>query len=325
MRRNYIYIVLVLFVFGSCSKDLGNYVYTEINTYTVSGINTGTGISRNYDVLMGQTLTISPILESKFEDANPDLSYYWIVEGDTVSKERDLDYFIELPIKIHQSKFVLVDNKTKMQYTTVFALNVTSPFGRGYFFLAEDEEHNTILSFKAVQDSVKTIVNTDNLDDRKFGKYPQNMAGVKRFKSGPNDYRWEVFILSKEGQYPGLFADLTSYSPLRYFTKDAFMGTSGTEFEFNPTHVALRSTNVTYFINKGRIAFFDGSNLYRPSQLFDNSSVNSSTPRLFVAMYDEASSQPNKGSILVYDVNTKTIIHQFEHVTGKIVDIFLGE
>ncbi len=269
MRINYI-LIFILLVISSCSKDLGNYNYKEINTYSVSGINTGAGISRNYDVLLGQTLKISPVIEDKFKENNPDLSYYWIVEKDTISRDRDLNYSINLPIKVYQGKFVLTDNKTGMNYITVFALNVTSPFGRGYFFLAEDDEHNTILSFKAVPDDSKNIVSTDNMDGIKFGKYPKNMAGVKAFRSGPQDYSWRVFLVSGEGEYPVLFADLTAYKPIKYFTRDAFMGTWGSEFQFSPSHVSLKSQGVTYFINNGRIAFFDNSNLYRPSLLFDN-------------------------------------------------------
>lgn len=507
MKRSYI-VLFVLIVLSSCSKDLGNYNYTEINTYEVTGINTGAGISRNYDVLMGQTLKISPVIEDKWGDKNADLSYYWIVENDTISKEKNLEFKIDLPIKVYQGKFVLVDNKTEMNYITVFALNVTSPFGRGYFFLAEDQEHNTILSFKAVPDEANQIVNTDNMGGIKFGKYPKNMAGVKAYRSGPQDYSWRVFLVSGEGEYPVLYADLTAYAPIKYFTKDAFMGTWGNEFQFNPSHVALRSQGVTYFINNGRVAFFDNSNLYRPSQLFDNTpdyklddiligdmnrfngarsligfdlissrfkvitrysksdpekgivynaslldrmvdvpapegataghkvlgaasfyvpatgyltskvitvkgnslnlitldipyskgtpflpsfnmlnsqsvpgvdanskmtvfedmggyayvsagnkivranfvdgnfteflsvpselgeitglkyqtnSVNSTTPRLFVTTYDKNAAAENKGSILVYDVNTRTVIHKFKYVTGKVVDIFLAE
>lgn len=507
MRRNYIF-VFILFVMASCSKDLGNYEYKGINTYTVTGINTGPGIERNYDVLMGQTLKITPQIEDKFKDNSPDLSYYWILEKDTISKERNLDYIIDIPIKVYQGKFVLVDNKTGMNYITVFALNVTSPFGRGYFFLAEDEKHNTILSFKAVGDDSKDIVTTDNMRGIPFGKYPKNMAGVKAYRSGPQDYSWRVFLVSGEGQYPVLFADLTSYSPIKYFTKESFMGTWGNEFQFKPSHVSLKSAGVTYFINNGRVALFDNSNMYRPSQLFDGTpdyklddmligdinrfngarsligfdlissrfkvvtrypqsdpvkgivynsnildrmvdipapegitdghkvlgsasfyipatgyltskvvtvkgsnlnlisfdvpysagtpflpamrilntqnvpgvtadskmtvfenmggyayvsagnkimrsnfvdgtfvefvsvpsefgeitalkyqinSVNSATPRLFISTYDKNSTSENKGSILIYDVDTRTVIHQFKHVTGKVIDIFLAE
>lgn len=507
MSKNYLFIFL-LFVMCSCSKDLGNYDYKEINTYTVTGINTGAGIERNYNVLMGEMLKITPEIEDKFQDSSPDLSYYWILENDTISEERNLEYLIDMPIKVYHGKYVLVDNKTGMNYTTVFALNVTSPFGRGYFFLAEDEEHRTILSFKAVGDNVENIVTTDNMGGIPFGKYPKNMAGVKAYRSGPQDYSWRVFLVSGEGQYPVLFADLTSYSPIKYFTRDAFMGTWGNEYVFNPSHVALKSQGVTYFINDGHVAFFDNSNLYRPSQLFDGTpdyqlddvligdvnrfngarsligfdlissrfkvitrynqsdpekgivynsnildrmedipapegitdghkvlgsasfyvaatgyltskvvtvkgselnlisfdvpysagspflpqldllhtqqvegvnanskmtvfenmggyayvsagnkivranfvdgnfmefitipsdlgtitslkyqvnSINSATPRLFISTYDKNATGDNKGSILVYDVDTRTLIHQFKHVTGKVVDIFLAE
>lgn len=262
--------MILMAFFGSCSKDLGNYDYTEVNTYSIKDIKTGTGITRNYDVVMGQELLIKPTIESLRQDDNPDLSYMWIIENDTVSRAKDLELTIELPIALHQAQFVLTDNKTKLQYKIGFAVNVTSPFGRGYFFLNEDSENNTILSFKAVSDDNNFIINTDNIKGVKFGKFPSVMNGIKKYKSGPNDYKWDVFIVSKQGDYPVVLADLTQYAPLRSFNKNSYMGSWGTEYEFNPTHVDLRSSGRSFFISNGRIAFFDDYNLFRHSLLFDN-------------------------------------------------------
>lgn len=268
-NRSIIYLVLA-YLFVSCSKDVGNYDYVDVNVYEVSGIRTGSGVSRNYDVVMGQTLSIQPVIESSLGTDESDLSYKWVVENDTVSEERNLEYLVNLPIALHQAKFVLLDNRTGIEYSVGFAINVTSPFGRGYFFLNEDEVGNSWLSFKAVSDEELAVVNTDNINDVKFGKYPMKMNGVKKYKSGPNDYSWEVYVLSKEGEYSTILANLTSYTPLKFFGKNSYVGTWAQEYEFNPTHVDLRSAGRTYFITDGKIAFFDDNNLYRHSQLYDN-------------------------------------------------------
>lgn len=269
MKKNILYISSLL-IFFSCSKDLGNYNYNELPSYTVSEIKTGAGVSRNYDIVLGETLEITPVIESSSASNKEDLSFCWIVENDTVSQERDLKIVVDLPIALHQAQFVLTDNNTGLQYKTGFAINVTSPFGRGYFFLNQDEDNNTLLGFKAVSDAKNLVSNTDELKGRKFGKYPLNMNGVKKFKTGPTDYRWEVFVLSKESDYPVVYADLTTYAPIRYFDENSYLGNWSTEFNFKPTYVDLRAAGVTYFINDGRIAFFDNNNLYRHSLLFDN-------------------------------------------------------
>lgn len=499
-------LIAVLLVITSCSKDMGNYDYTEVNTYEISEIRTGSGISRNYDAVLGQLLKIEPVIESADSTVKDNLSYWWIIEKDTVSTERNLNYEVNLPIGVHQSQFVMMDNHTGLTYKVGFAVNVTSPFGRGYFFLNEDEEHNTVLGFKGVSDEDTVFVNTYEIDGVRFGKYPMTMNGVKKYKTGPNDYSWQVYLVSKEGEFPVIFADLTSYSPLKFFDQSAYMGVWGSEYEFKPTHVDLRSSGVTYFISNGRISFFDDFNLYRHSLLFDNTpdyelediiigdinrlsgirsligfdkisskfkiispypesnpdkgivynnslldrvldiesedglfdghkiagaysayigstgllnskvfsikgntihlsefnsryeapyvpelnylgsetieglneessitifedvagdayvaagnkvfkssittigfgeflniddsfgvitalkyqatSINSNQPRLFIATYDENSSEELKGSILIYDVNTKKVIHEFKNVTNKVVEIFLGE
>src|SRR5699024_3887435 len=58
---------------------------------------------------------------------------------------------------------------------------------------------------------------------------------------------------------------------------------------------------------------------------YQATSINSNQPRLFIATYDENSSEELKGSILIYDVNTKKVIHEFKNVTNKVVEVFLGE
>lgn len=268
--KNFYLLLIIVFSLISCSKDLGSYDYSEVNTYEISGINTGTGISRNYNVVMGQKVTIEPVIESSMEGVSDNLSYLWIVEKDTVSKERDFNYEVTLPIGLYQSQFVLIDNNTGLSYGVGFALNVTSPFGRGYFFLNQDEENNTVLSFKGVSDEDTVVVSSYEIDGVSFGKFPKTMSGVKKYKSGPNDYSWQVYIVSEEGEYPVIFADLTSYSALKFFNKNSYMGTWGSEYEFNPTHVDLRSSGRTYFISNGKVSFFDDYNLYRHSLLFDN-------------------------------------------------------
>lgn len=263
-------LALALLIGAGCSKDLGNYEYTEVNTYSISDIRTGLSVARNYNVVMGQHLRIEPTIESAQEDSNPDLSYLWIIEKDTVSRERVLNYQVDLPIALHQAQFVLIDNKTGLRNAVPFGISVTSPYGRGYFFLNQDEQNNTILSFKAVSDTNNIVVNTDNIGGTKFGQFPLKMAGVQRFRTGPTDYSWEVYVVSKESENPVVLADLTRYEPLRFFKQDGYMGTWGNQFQFNPTHVELRSSGKTFFISNGKVALFDGSNLYRQGLLFDN-------------------------------------------------------
>ena len=271
MKRHIIkYILFATIGLASCSKDIGNYDYSEVNTYTISDIKTGAGVGRNYDVVLGQSLSIKPTIVSADSTLKDNLSYLWIVEKDTISKEKDLNYRVDLPIGLHQGQFVLLDNNTGLKKHVGFAINVTSPFGRGYFFLNEDEEGNTFLGFKAVSDTNNHVANTDNIKENKFGRYPKKLAGVKKYKSGPTDYRWEVYVLSKEGKNPVVLADLTSYSPLRFFEKDGYMGNWGVEYEFNPTYVDIRSASNTYFISNGKVAFYDDYNLYRHGLLFDN-------------------------------------------------------
>src|SRR5699024_12554187 len=83
---------------------------------------------------------------------------------------------------------------------------------------------STVLGFKGVSDEDTVFVNTYEIDGVRFGKYPMTMNGVKKYKTGPNDYSWQVYLVSKEGEFPVIFADLTSYSPLKFFDQSAYMG-----------------------------------------------------------------------------------------------------
>ncbi len=302
MKKQLIIYLILIAILASCSKDLGNYDYIKVNSYTIIDIKTGEGSNKNYDVLFGQQLKIEPRINSLFEDSNPNISYLWIIEKDTVSKNKNLDLTIDLPIALYQAQFVLIDHNTGLQYKKAFAVNVTSPYGRGYFFLNEDDNHNTILSFKAVSDDLNFITNSDNINGTKFGKYPLRMNGVRKYNSGPDDYRWEVYILSKEGQYSVVLADLTRYAPVRFFDKNSYMGSWGNEYEFNPSHVDLKGIGRTYFISNGRIAFYDENNLFRHSLLFDNTA----DYRLDDALIGDANRFSGIRSLIGFDLLSST-------------------
>lgn len=132
---------LYLLLVASCSKDLGNYDYHDINELAISGI------ASSYSVMTGiDTLHIEPQIAA----TEPDLSdaryhYFWILRGsnqfvDTVSTARMLDYPIDLAPETFTLHFRAVDKQTGVAWWINSDLIVGTPYSRGLLLIGEDEQ-----------------------------------------------------------------------------------------------------------------------------------------------------------------------------------------
>ncbi|WP_257666828.1 PKD-like family lipoprotein [Parapedobacter tibetensis] len=137
------------FIFGlsallltvSCSKDLGNYDYHDINELAI------TGVESTYSVLTGvDTLHIEPeIAATEADQPDERYDYFWILRGsnqfvDTVGTERALDYPIDLAPETFTLHFRTVDKQTGVAWWTNSDLVVGTPYSRGLLLIGENEQ-----------------------------------------------------------------------------------------------------------------------------------------------------------------------------------------
>ena len=144
---------LIAFVFYSCSKDLGNYDYTDANVITITTdmaavdpavvINNDSIIvkqndSLKLDILITQTIPVS------------DLSYQWLITQTDpslgnpaqyiVGTEKQLRTKIILTPKLYRLVVRATDNKTGVSFYKFYSLNVdTSPWGGEGWLVLQDQ------------------------------------------------------------------------------------------------------------------------------------------------------------------------------------------
>lgn len=137
----YTLIFLGLIVFNSCTKDLGNYEYTDVNILSISGIQSSYSVRTNVD-----TLRINPVLKATMDEGDTTrYEYLWILQNidklnDTISTSRNLVFPVFLAPINHMLLYRVLDKKTGIVSAASSSIAVGTPFSRGLLIMGEDEE-----------------------------------------------------------------------------------------------------------------------------------------------------------------------------------------
>jgi len=147
MKNKYLYIILIAGILSSCFKDKGNYVYTEHEEITV------TGIAASYDkISLVDRITIDPSISSNKPGA--EFKYWWgiyetSVQGavpkvDTIARTKAIDYLVTQPAKGWVLVFGAKNIKTGYTKIVTSSINVITQFTRGWY-VAKTEAGKTDL------------------------------------------------------------------------------------------------------------------------------------------------------------------------------------
>jgi hypothetical protein len=138
-------IILLLCLF-SCVDDNGNYTYEDVNGMYPAKI--VSGIEQNYEIMVGDTLVITPEFsdDAKIDESN--YEYLWFnLKRDTLGHERKLVYPVHLKSGGYTLYFRIKDKqKGTMKYYSSY-LRVTTEFSQGWFLTKELENGVTDLDF----------------------------------------------------------------------------------------------------------------------------------------------------------------------------------
>ncbi len=151
MKRIYFILSVFAFLFCSCYDDEGNYDYRDINEVKISGFPESEVIKfKDAD-----TLKIEPLVEGTLAgNGEADYEYTWTavlqkgIGEDTkaveIGKEKNLNYFVELPIGKYFIYLNVLDRATNVTWRQKFDLNVSIATSTGWIVLC-DEAGNTRL------------------------------------------------------------------------------------------------------------------------------------------------------------------------------------
>lgn len=145
MKKYFIYTVYIIFLqlcLYSCSKDLGNYDYQDINELTEIG-----GIEASYNALTGQPIQIIPELKfTKDPTVTEDnYLYEWLSLDDAISIEvgrrrlistsRNLDTILNLPASNYTFYYRVTEKSTGIQWRKSFKVHITTDIRNGWLVL----------------------------------------------------------------------------------------------------------------------------------------------------------------------------------------------
>lgn len=214
MKTKYIITVCLIgltLLSQACFDDEGNYTYSDTNEITITGIKEEYGGLGNVD-----NLTITPVVTSSADGIikgdNPDYSFKYraaIKDPDPKDNKqifvldssftKDISVFMDILPRKYNCWFTVCDNRTGVETTFPFKLNIASANSEGWMVLCnEGEENHVRLDMITVISADREVRVFDLLTSR-------GLPDIKNAYSigwDPNTSTGDdIFIFSKDGGY----------------------------------------------------------------------------------------------------------------------------
>ncbi len=183
MKNKYLYIILIAGVLSSCFKDNGNYVYTEHEEITV------TGIADSYNkISLVDKITIDPVVTSSKPGA--EFTYWWgiyetnvqgaVPKVDTIARSKAIDYLVVQPAKGWVLVFGAKNIKTGYTKIVTSSINVITQFTRGWY-VAKSENGKTDLDLYLTPSNFVPDGKIENVFSLSNGRKLEGKAHTLRF------------------------------------------------------------------------------------------------------------------------------------------------
>lgn len=176
--KNTVYTLLsvCIFLFYSCYEDKGNYDYGDINEVKIIGLPDKMETRfKNAD-----TLKIEPTVENTISGGNAGYEYTWTAvkpdgsgENDqpvVIGREKNLNYFIELPIGRYYIYLNVLDKDTGVSWRGHFDLNVITATTSGWLVLCDNEGNTRLDMISQAGDNefmLRDILKNYNMPNKK--------------------------------------------------------------------------------------------------------------------------------------------------------------
>ena len=260
MKRYIEFVILgISMLFLGCAEDKGNYDYTPINELTISGI------PQDTSVVHLEVLKIKPVFTRSLFASEEHLEYSWKIEGKEIATTRDLEYEVspEWQIKKHDCLYTVTDTETEMKYFQVFNISVGSSFSWGYYFLCEELDGSTVLSYFSSKEGTTECLHTKQCGDYVFGKYPKAMIDKFGYINSLKDYYYTMYIITSEGENSVIVTDNAAFMPTSLINNSSLIYQGE---NFMPTEGIGMLTGDVCFLSNGKLMKYASGLLYRPAK-----------------------------------------------------------
>jgi len=193
----YIPALLAILIIGSCSKDLGNYDYHDINELKILSVNSEYLMRTGID-----TLRIKPVINATMDEADTGrYRYRWVLKtgsltSDTLSRTKDLVYPVKLTPVPYDLFFRVLDKKTGVTWVANTKIVVSTPYSRGLLVMGEDETgaaEAEMLSMLSDTVHIKNILSKSGL--------PRLTGPISLFHTSGTDAYSKMWAMTRSGSY----------------------------------------------------------------------------------------------------------------------------
>lgn len=252
-------VFLIVMLWGSCAKDLGNYDYQEINEVTITGID---GEYRS--IFNRDTLRINPAIQFSNEEDNKRYQYRWIVRKalsfeDTIGRTRSLEYPVTVPPDNYKLIFQITDMESDLVWEKSATYVVGTLLSRGILLMGETEEgfaEVDLISMATDTTVIRGLLTSSGLPRLTGGIAVQHTGGLIPAES-------KLWVFTKDGSY---FVDRSSFagSTANNFAKLTYTNLPISPQGMHPVLLAPQINNITGTIGEGfaRLMVTSDGNIY---------------------------------------------------------------
>lgn len=252
--KNIVLMITSLLFFSSCYSDKGNYDYTELSGIKVSRI------EAQYRVALLSLLPIEP--KMTLEDKNQTFEYLWycfdkgystvIPVVDTLSREKDLKWIVNLKPAVYELVFCYTDTKNNITRYVRSEMIVESSYSRGWYLL-KNKSGATDIDFHS-DGYANTDLLTKSLGAPLPGK-PSSLGFIDKFAF------LDTKLNQMEKDNPALVICSEEEMKVVRVTDISLMSSfEGMFFSDAPTKAPgkwFASSDEFYFINNGKLESYD--------------------------------------------------------------------
>lgn len=232
-KIKYMMAVVAMIIVASCSKDLGNYDYKDINEVKIQAVNAEYLVRTGLD-----TLKIKPTISATLDKGDTTrYRYYWILKTgtftfDTIARTKNLSYPIRLNPVPYDLFFRMKDTETDVSWIANTKIVVSTPYSRGWLLMGEDAEgyaEGEMLSMLGDTTYVRQILSKSGLPRLK------NPISMQHTGGGETDMK--LWALTQDGSY-FLNRPTMTGSAANNFSRCVFLSETINSETMNPVFLA---------------------------------------------------------------------------------------
>lgn len=215
---------------SSCSKDLGNYQYSDINEISISGI------EEEYSAIFkADTLRLTPDLSFTKDNESPNrYSYEWKLvqnptttvaqwKGTIIGRERNLNYLVSALPGQYSIYYKVTDRQTDVTWSTRTVLNITTETSQGYLLAGQDQDGYAALEMISFAKE-DTLILRELLKDNGLPKFKGASAAFHT--GGGSSAVGRAAKIWVAGEQQGYYLNTTTFASTANNTLGSIMYTS---------------------------------------------------------------------------------------------------